>query len=103
MSSNTLRENLYDYIKNWEIYCDKKITVTKDYFNKMKFILKSEISESKYTKLEPGIPISFELNSTFVEENYPFQELDPEAKKYTLELIHPFNMPNNHAQMKIST
>jgi len=38
-----------------------------------------------------------------LENNHPFNELDGEARKYSLEIIHPFSMPISHHQMRIHT
>ena len=54
MTANQFREGLYEQIKDWEIYCDKKIPMTQEYFNKLKFHLKSEMSESKFVRVEAG-------------------------------------------------
>jgi len=90
VTANQFREGLYEQIKDWEVYCDKKIPISQEYFNKLKFQLKSEMSESKYVRVES-------------DDTYPFDGLDLEAKKYSLEIIHPFAMPTSHLQMRIHT
>jgi len=90
VTANQFREGLYEQMKDWEIYCDKKIPMSQEYFNKLKFQLKSELSESKYVRVES-------------DDTYPFDGLDLEAKKYSLEIIHPFAMPSSHVQMRIHT
>jgi hypothetical protein len=39
-----------------------------------------------------------------LDDTYPLQELEENAKKFTLEIIHPFNIPKEQAQaqMKIN-
>ncbi len=91
-------------IKDWDIYCDKKITINSDYFAKLKFHLKSEMSETKFIKLENGSPLfNLTLNDLLIDNAFPLQELDGEARKYSLEIIHPFLIPVTHHQMRIHT
>lgn len=90
--------NVMEYIKEWEIYAgDKKVYINEEHVSKLKYILKSEIDQ-KISKLENGnrmISIIKLLDSA-----NPFQDLDPVAQKYFLEIIHPFNI-SYYQQMKI--
>jgi len=49
-----LRDGIYEFIKDWDIWCDKKITINKEYFGKLRLHLKSEMNENKFTKVETG-------------------------------------------------
>jgi len=52
--------------------------MTEEYFSKLKFLFKDSVNDSKHSKLE--------------DETFPFLDLDSDATKFTLEIIHNFNM-----------
>lgn len=49
-----MRENLFEFIKEWNVSYEKPIQITKEYFGKIRLLLKSEISESKNSKVDFG-------------------------------------------------
>jgi len=60
------------------------------------------MNENKFVKVETGT-LTFFLFYNMLEDNFPFQELDGEARKYSLEIIHPFALPISRHQMRIDT
>jgi len=72
---------VFEKISNWEIESEKKIKITEDYFQKLKILLKGDVSDAKTSKIENN-------------EADPFANLGLACKKYTLELIHPFTAPS---------
>jgi len=87
-NNKQIRDMVFEKISNWEIESEKKIKITEDYFQKLKILLKGDVSDAKTSKIEN-------------DEADPFADLDPACKKYTLELIHPFTSPSLNNVMKI--
>jgi hypothetical protein len=46
--------------------------------------------------------LTYSKDLYYLDDSYPLQELEEGSKKFTLEVIHPFNMPKEQPQMKIN-
>ena len=52
MTHRILRQILYDELSNWEYEYVRKIKFDEEYFNKLKFLLKGDISDDKFVRID---------------------------------------------------
>ena len=54
MTNRMLRQILYEQLNKWEFEYGKKFKVDEDYFNKLKLLLRGDISDTVFVKIENG-------------------------------------------------